>query len=68
MNIKPKPIRTPGGICLGEPVPIGGKLGVHMKQGNKEEDILPESFAEYVTGRKVIKIIYGGEIMGPSQQ
>ena len=54
-------VRTSNGLCLGEPVAIGGKVGVHMVQGGKEEDILPEDFAEYVTGRKVVRIVYSDE-------
>lgn len=55
---KNKMIRTRSGICLGECVPIGGKRGVRIRQGKNEDRILPEEFAEYVTGRKVAKIIY----------
>ena len=35
-------VRTKGGICLGVPVPIDGRTGIHMTQGKKEEDLLPE--------------------------
>lgn len=55
---KNKKIRTRSGICLGESVPIDGKRGVRIRQGKNEDEILPEEFAEYVTGRKVIRIIY----------
>lgn len=55
---KNEPIRTPGGINLGDPVPIGGKRGVHMRQGRKEEDLLPEDIVECITGRQVENIIF----------
>ena len=58
-----KRIRTRGGICLGELVPIRGRRGVRMRQGRNEDDILPEEFAEYVTGRKVERIIYQDELL-----
>ena len=62
-----KRIRTRGGICLGESVPIRGRRGVRMRQGRNEDDILPEEFAEYVTGRKVERIIYQDEVTDDSK-
>ena len=56
MNVRR--IHTKAGICLGEPIPIAGKRGVHMKQGKKEEDLLPEDIVECITGKKVVKIIF----------
>lgn len=61
-HAKNKKIRTRSGICLGESVPIDGKRGVRIRQGKNEDEILPEEFAEYVTGRKVVRIIYRDEI------
>ncbi len=55
---KERKVRTKGGICLGEQVPVNGKRGVRMAQGKKEECLLPEDFVEAVTGRKVAVIIY----------
>ena len=63
----PEPIRTRGGINLGSPVPIGGKRGVHMRQGRKEEDLLPEDLVECITGRKVAMIIFKDEYGPPGQ-
>ncbi len=57
-SYRPEPIRTRGGINLGNMVPIDGKRGVHMKQGRKEEDLLPEDLVECITGREVITIIF----------
>ena len=51
-------VRTANGINLGKPVPIGGKKGIHMKQGNREEDLLPEDIVECITGRQVKAIIF----------
>ena len=51
-------IRTPGGINLGEAIPIHGKRGLRIKQGKKEEDVLPETLVEYITGKKVMKIVF----------
>ena len=56
-----KPIRTRGGINLGNPIPIDGKRGVHMRQGQKEEDLLPEDLVECITGREVAMIIFRDE-------
>ena len=55
-------VRTKGGICLGVPVPIGGKSGVHMTQGKKEEDLLPEDIVEAITGKEVAIIVYKDEM------
>lgn len=55
-------IRTPGGIHLGERVPIRGKRGVHIHQGKREEDLLPEQIVECITGRNVEKIVYCDEL------
>ena len=55
-------VRTKGGICLGVPVPIGGKSGVHMTQGKKEEDLLPEDIVEAITGKEVAIILYKDEL------
>ena len=51
-------IRTPGGICLGNPVPIRGQRGIHMQQGKKEENLLPEQIVEAITGKSVARIVY----------
>lgn len=66
MSFKLEPIRTPGGINLGEPIPIDGKRGVHMRQGKKEEDLLPETIVECITGRLVERIIFKDDY-GPPQ-
>ena len=42
MDGKLEAIRTPGGIKLGDSIPIDGKRGVHIKQGRKTENLLPE--------------------------
>lgn len=55
-------VRTPGGIHLGDRVPIKGKRGVHIHQGNKEEDLLPEQIVECITGRNVARIVYSDEM------
>ena len=54
-------VRTKGGICLGVPVPIDGRTGIHVTQGKKEEDLLPEDIVEAITGRKVAVILYQDE-------
>ena len=51
-------IRTPGGICLGKPVPIGGRRGIRVQRGKKGEDLLPEQIVEAITGKRVEKILY----------
>ena len=61
MGKKRKVIRTPSGICLGDGVPIEGKRGVHIQQGGKTEDLLPEQIVECITGRNVQRIIYEDE-------
>ena len=58
MATRSEPIRTPGGINLGDPVPIDGKRGVHMRQGRKEENLLPETIVECITGRQVESIVF----------
>ena len=58
MSNQIKPIRTPGGINLGDPIPINGKRGIHMRQGKKTEDLLPETIVECITGRQVARIIF----------
>ena len=63
-----KTIRTPGGICLGDPVPIGGRRGVHMTQGRKEEDLLPETIVECITGRPVKAILFEDEYDPPPKE
>ena len=64
---RPKPIRTKGGINLGDPIPINGKRGVHMKQGKKEEDLLPEDIVECITGRPVERIIFKDDVDPPGR-
>lgn len=61
MDRKIKDIRTPGGIKLGEPIPINGKRGVHIKQGKKSENLLPEQIVECITGRQVAAIVFREE-------
>lgn len=56
-----KTIRTPGGICLGKTVPIRGQRGIHVQQGRKEENLLPEQIVEAITGKAVAKIVYKTE-------
>lgn len=53
-----KAIRTNSGIKLGYLIPIDGRRGVRVKQGGKEEDLLPEQIVECITGKSVKKIIY----------
>lgn len=62
-----KPIRTRGGINLGEPITIRGKRGVHMTQKGKSEDLLPEEIAEYITGRPVERIVFKDDSDPPKQ-
>ena len=68
MTTRQKPIRTPGGICLGSPIPINGKRGVHMQQGKKEEDLLPETIVECITGRQVAMIVFQDESGPPEKE
>ena len=58
-----KTIRTPGGICLGMPVPIQGRRGIRVQQGKKEESLLPEQIVEAITGRRVDRIVYKEDSM-----
>lgn len=67
MKYKPEPIRTPGGINLGDPIPIDGKRGVHMRQGKKTEDLLPETIVECITGRQVARIVFKDD-SGPPEE
>ena len=61
MDRKIKDTRTPGGIKLGESIPIDGKRGVHIKQGKKSENLLPEQIVECITGRQVAAIVFREE-------
>ena len=56
-------IRTRGGICLGDHISISGMSGVHMVQGKKEEDLLPEDIVEAITGREVEIIVFKDEMV-----
>lgn len=58
MDGKLETIRTPGGIKLGDSIPIDGKRGVHIKQGRKSENLLPEQIVECITGKQVAAIIF----------
>jgi len=68
VSCRPEPIRTRGGINLGDPIPIDGKRGVHMRQGRKEEDLLPEDLVECITGREVAMIIFKDEYGPPDSK
>lgn len=54
-------IRTPGGINIGDAVPIEGRRGIRIRQGKKEECLLPEDIVTCITGKQVIQIVYKNE-------
>ncbi len=58
MTTKDMKVRTRGGICLGDRIPIKGKRAVRIVQGKKQEDLLPEDLVEAITGKQVAVIIY----------
>lgn len=61
MIYKPKPIRTPAGIRLGDQIVVNGRRVLHMTQKGKQDDLLPEQLVELVVGRQVERIVYHAE-------
>ena len=50
--------RTPGGANLGEGVMRNGDWCLKHKDGNRYEELSPETVVECISGRKVDRIIY----------
>ncbi len=58
MIYKPKPVRTPAGIRLGDKLIINGRKVLRLSQNGKQEDLLPEQLVELIVGEPVEKIVY----------
>lgn len=56
-----KPIKTPRGATLGDPIIINGGPGIRYKAGKKQDDMTPEQVVECITHRKVLKIVYAAQ-------
>ena len=48
MIYKPKPVRTPAGIRLGDKLIINGRKVLRLSRNGKQEDLLPEQLVEKV--------------------
>ncbi len=66
MIYKPKPVRTPAGIRLGDKLIINGRKVLRLSQNGKQEDLLPEQLVELIVGEPVEKIVYQTEGRPPN--